>query len=917
MIELVGRAAELAALDGFLTSTGERAAACVVAGTAGIGKTALVRHAAEAARDRGWRVSAHRPASADADLAMVGLTDLFAAVDDAQLDDLAPPLRHALEVVLLRRDPGATPADTRTVNTAVTAALARLCDDGPVLVTIDDSAWLDGPSARALAFAARRLVDRPIGWLLALREPMQSLDPLDLERAVGADAFTRVEPGALSTAAIFHVVQTGIGVTLSRPDLFRVHEASGGNPLFAIELARSLDSHLPAVPLDVPVSLRAALDARIATVSARGRAALRIAAAASHPRASTVASLSSPAGLGDAERAGIVRVDGERVVFDHPLLRAAIYNGATPTERREAHAALARVATAPEERGRHLALSSEEPSDEVALALDVAAAVARSRGAPDVAAELAELALARTVDQTSEDGWRRRIVLADFLFDAGAARRAFDLVAAIDIAAVPPALRVVALRLQTIVVFEIEGADAVRERLDAALVWIDELTLRVEALILIARTTGDGRLSAELAGQALALLEAQPAGSVDQGQLAEALLASAGADFALGRGLDRARYERAIALETAVGAPRKAGDSARAALSAVLKYADCFAEGRDALVEEYTSTLRSGDESGLAGALAHLPQVELFLGNWAEARRWAEEHFATAQQTEQVGQVCTALCNLAMVEAFSGELEAATMHADEARRIGVEHGDSWTVERAGGILAFVALSQGDSATAVKLYTPAWDGMRAAGLLEPGYARWPADFVEALVGAGELDRARDVLDDVGARADAVDRASIRATTARGRALLAAAQGDLTAAAVYADEALVQHARADVPFERGRTLLVKGQVHRRAKEKLLARAALESAVGVFDALGAKVWAARARDELSRVNIRPGAPLDLTESERRVAELAASGLTNKQVAEAAFISPKTVEANLARVYRKLGISSRAELGRRMSQT
>ena len=175
----------------------------------------------------------------------------------------------------------------------------------------------------------------------------------------------------------------------------------------------------------------------------------------------------------------------------------------------------------------------------------------------------------------------------------------------------------------------------------------------------------------------------------------------------------------------------------------------------------------------------------------------------------------------------------------------------------------------------------------------------------------------MLDDVGARADAVDRASIRATTARGRALLAAARGEAAAAATFADEALTHHARADIPFERARSFLVKGQIHRRAKEKLLARAAIQSAVAVFDELGATVWAARARDELMRVNIRPGAPLDLTESERRVAELAASGLTNKQVAEASFISPKTVEANLARVYRKLGISSRAELGQRMSQT
>ena len=640
----------------------ETAAAVIVEGTAGAGKSALVQYAVDRAAECGWRVLTNRPAPADAELAMVGLTDLFASVDSQFFDELAPPLRHALEVVLLRRDPGPTPADARTVNTAVTAALALLCDERPLLIAVDDSLWLDAPSARTLAFAARRLLDRPVRWLLVARCPEQSGVPLDLDRSLNAVGF--VHPAPLTMAAIFHVVQNRIGVTLSRPNLLRVHEMSAGNPLFAIELARSLSEVAGgglAPPLEVPVSLRAALDARIAAVSEAGRAALRVAAAARHPRGSTVASLSSPEGLDAAEVSGVVRLDGERVVFDHPLLRVAVYNGATPRERHDAHAALAIVATDAEERGRHLALSSTAPSRDVALALDLAAAAARARGAPDVAAELAELAVARTPDSEGLDRWRRRIVLADFLFDAGATRRALDVVGDIDVAAVPGSLRVAALRLQVIVAVETEGADAALTRLDVALAAAgDDVALRVEALVLMSRITDDGRRSADLAESALDLLNAQPPADVDVGQMAEALLASAMSDFRLGLGLDRTRFERAIALEKQAGAIRKASDSARAALSAVLKYADLFREGRDALVSEYRVATNTGDESGLAGVLAHLPQVELFLGNWAEARRWADEHYALAQQTEQVGQICTALCNLAMVEAYAGVLEAAT-----------------------------------------------------------------------------------------------------------------------------------------------------------------------------------------------------------------------------------------------------------------
>jgi len=503
---VVGRSPELTALDAFLVSGETSAAACVIDGPAGVGKTTLVQYAVDAARDKGWRVLTYCPAPPDAELALVGVTDLFASIDRRVLASLAPPLRQALEVVFLHQVPDGPPPDTRTVATAVTALFARLCSDGPVLVAIDDAVWIDPASARALTFAGRRLVDRPLSWLVTARRPEQTGVPLELDRLYAPDALTALAVGPMAVAAIFQVIQDRLGLTLSRPNLLRVHEAAAGNPLFAIELARGLaasDRPTPAAPLDVPSSLRGALTARVAATSERGQAALLIAAAARNPTAATVVALSSPEGLEEAERVGVVRVDDGRVVFDHPLLRSAVYANATTYGRQAAHAALAVATIDVEERARHLALASADPSEEIAAALEIAAGAARSRGAPDVAADLAELSLARTSDATSDDGWRRRLVFADFLFDAGAAQRALEVVGDLDVADVPETLRVTALRLQALVVVETEGAAAALARLSAALERIDDMAVQIEAHILIARVTDDGRQAAAMARAAL------------------------------------------------------------------------------------------------------------------------------------------------------------------------------------------------------------------------------------------------------------------------------------------------------------------------------------------------------------------------------------------------------------------------------
>jgi len=200
-----------------------------------------------------------------------------------------------------------------------------------------------------------------------------------------------------------------------------------------------------------------------------------------------------------------------------------------------------------------------------------------------------------------------------------------------------------------------------------------------------------------------------------------------------------------------------------------------------------------------------------------------------------------------------------------------------------------------------------------GVEEPAYFRINPDEIEVVVAMGRLDEAHALLVPFEDKGRQLDRAWAIATAARCRALLAAAQGDLPAALKAADEAVLEHDRLPLPFELGRTLLVKGTVERRAKRKREARDTLTRALEAFEMLGAATWADRARGELARIGGRPPAPLALTPTEGRVAELVAAGSTNREVADALFVSVHTVEANLKRIYRKLGIRSRTELASR----
>ena len=381
-MEIIGRDEELVRIAAFLATDGPRA--LLLEGEAGIGKTTLWRTGLELAEDRGYRVLACRPSASETAMSFSALRDLVDAPFDELADDLPAPQRHALGAALLRQEPGREQPQQGAVAVGVVELLRRLAQQGPLLIAIDDVQWLDASSATVIEFAARRLGVEPIGLLIARRADGHVAAPLDLGRSLGA-RLSIVPVGPLTLGALHRLVRQRTGTSFSRPTLRRIHESSGGNPFYALELARALDTSdgTTGEPLRLPESLNELLGERFAALAPTTADALFVTAAASQPTVELVeAALGLPADdvLSPAVDAAIVRIENARVVFTHPLLAAEAYDNAGPAKRRDVHKRLARLVDDLEERARHLALAADAPDEVVATALEKAAVHAKARG---------------------------------------------------------------------------------------------------------------------------------------------------------------------------------------------------------------------------------------------------------------------------------------------------------------------------------------------------------------------------------------------------------------------------------------------------------------------------------------------------------------------------------------------------------
>jgi DNA-binding CsgD family transcriptional regulator len=912
---ILGREAEVAQITRFIEAVPDGPSALLLDGVAGIGKTTLWNIGVSLAQKAGHQVLACRAAESEARLSYAALGDLL----EVQLPELPGPQKRALDAALLRAEVEGSPPDQRAVALATLAVLRALATSAPVIVAIDDIQWIDAASVRVLSFAARRLRDEPIRILVAMRAGFGG-DPLGLSRMTGSGVH-RLGVGPLREETMIRLLRDRIGDDLPHPVLLRLHKVSHGNPFFALEIARAISNLAvrpePGEPLPVPENLQELLGARLSALPASATDALLVVAAATRPTVDLVLGAArrrdrALAGIGRAEEADIVQRTGERIDFTHPLLGSTVYAAASPEARRSVHRRLAEVVLDPEERARHLALASGGPDPDVAAALEMAARHAAARGAPDAAAELAELARKVTPPGDAAGVLRRSVDAAVYHFDAGDAMRSFAL-------------------LEETIAEGKPGPDRARILFQlAAISWLDLHRVQTLCEQALEEAEGEPKLSA-------AILEHLAWVSIYRGDLVEAakhatlateharrmkdltirgdVLSTFGmVEFLLGRpaddSMDEAVRLQDLAMMEGRGLEATGYTPSRACYGLQLLWAGRLDESRDVIQVELTRFEDRGRYLVRDELLTYLAEVECRAGDWNVAARHAEEAYEIDVESGRLLGRGHTLFPKALVEAHRGEVEAARSDAEEGLRLCLLNEDLLDASCNGAVLGFLELSLSDPSAALARLEPVLAFLRAMGSAEPGVIPCLPDAIEALVALGELDRADELVSEHEEKGRRLDRPWALATAARCRGLLAAARGDRPASMAAFERAMEEHVRLEMPFELGRTLLALGEAQRRFKQRRAAGASLRAALEMFERLGAPLWADKAAAALARIGSRTASPGELTPTERRVAELVGEGRTNREVADTLFVSVKTVEANLSRIFQKLGIRSRRQL-------
>lgn len=905
--EVVGRGDELATIRAFLG--GPAPAALLLEGDAGIGKTSLWREAVEFAGESGQVVLVARPASVEAELSFAALSDLLTDILEEVLPALSPPQRRALEVALLRTNQDGAPPDPRAIGTAVLSVFAALAAQQALLVAIDDLQWLDIASAAALTFAVRRLRDEPVRLLLSARTDADGR-PMSVASAIPDERLRRLEVEPLSAGAVAHLLRARMGLTFGRPVARQVYETSGGNPFFAIELARALERHGGRVelgePLPVPSTLQDLVAERLGALPPATREALLLAALGSEPTVDLVGRLleGDPwARLEPAVRADAVEVVGGHIRFAHPLIASVAAANANAMERHEAHRRLADVVEEPEERARHLSFSADGRDEKVAVALERAAERAASRGAPDLAAVFAERAGRLTPVARPGDEHRRLLRAADHYFDGGALEQAATLLDELVAGSPQGPDRAKVLSRLAQVRFQQEGVGPALELQLAALKDAgNELELRatVDRILAWARHM-DGDLGKALVHARAAVGLATSLNDPDM--LAPTLATLAFTEFVAGEGMNEELIAHAVTLE-----PERAGmlDRARWIQGLLLEYQGEL-ERSEALLQELLGESRErGERIELAYLLNHLSRVSLRAGDRTKSEGFLREVFDLLPEIDLGAEEPFVLSTCALLDAHGGRVEQARERIAQGLALAARRGMKPARFEFLATLGFLELSLGDAEAAARTLGSLREEAAAGGFLEPAVFRFHGDEIEALLALGRLDEAQARLDELEARPGRWAEAA----AGRARGLLEATSGDVPRAVGALEEAREQAAALGDPFELARTLLALGVVQRRAKQRGAARESLTAARLTFEQVGARLWGRRARDELARVGGRAPSDGELTPMERRVTELVAAGKSNRETAAELVVTVRTVETHLSHIYRKLGVRSRTEL-------
>ena len=901
-MELVGRGAELQAVETFAADMREGFAALVVGGSAGIGKTSVWRSATAVVEAGGARVLTTRASEVEMPIPLGHLADLIGDALPETARDLPEPQRAALAIGLGVESAAALQPDWLALARAVLALLTLLAAERPTVVAIDDAQWLDPASRRVLAYALRR-AGAGVGVLATVRDESGTLDPLALADAVEPSRFLRVQLTPLSSGALQRVMRTRLGVYAPRPTLARIHEASGGNPMFAIEFARLLGPTVgQAGPLAVPRSLEEVVAERVTRLPTTLGPLLEVVSALERPTTSLVG-----AALADADRAeelladavaadALARSGDGGISFTHPLLSAAVYHRIPPARRRELHGRLARLVDSVEERGRHAALACEHEDAETAAVVAEAADAAAARGALQAAAELAAEVARVTPDA---DVRRERLVeAAAYLVDTGefaAARAVLDSLLG---EALPASVRGRALIVRAEA--EIANRSVLIESLRAGFEATDDDRVRWQALIRLAQhehwVTGDGVGAAATARAASDLAH----------RLGDPELVGE-SDGAV------AFYDAALGKPTAYdAAPEPLGLHAPwwnigpgLSLATRLMWAGLLDDARRAAVATHAHLAARGREARAGFLLITRAEIDLRAGRWDDADA------AAAEATDILGDLIPTAVPRLMLLAARGEEARARNLGSDILEWAAPLADRYSPLRVWWSVGQLELARGDVPAAGALFEQALAALEEGGFRNPGFVPIVPDAIECRAAGGRADAAAALATRLEEDARALGTPWARASALRGRAIVQLADGNAEEAVETAAAAGAAFSSIGAPFEEARALLLRGDAHRRAGERRAAAGAIEGALELFERLGAALWQERAERELRRASPRPTKDRRaLTAAEQRVAALVASGRTNKQVAAELFTTVATVEAHLTRIYRKLAIRSRTEL-------
>jgi DNA-binding CsgD family transcriptional regulator/tetratricopeptide (TPR) repeat protein len=686
----------------------------------------------------------------------------------------------------------------------------------------------------------------------------------------------------------------------------------------ALTLGRGIlesgDDGSPGGPLPVPSDLAGILRAQLARTSAEVLDVLLVVAVAADPSVALVEAVGGPGSRPAMERAiaeGVVIVEDGALRFTHALFGLVLEADADQDRLRRLHAQLAEVVQAPEERAMHLARSILDPDPAVASQLEEAARGVRARGAPSTAADLCERARLLTPADRPEDLVRRSLLESECRLEAGELPQSRALLEGLVESAPPGPARAAALQRLGWVRYHQDSWPSASDLFRRAAAEAEsEPTLR--ASVELDRAVAC-QVSGDLLGAAAHAREAAER-SVDLDDAAFAADAAAmvaSVEFLLGRGIADDALERAVAAETWSRA-RPTAARPSVAYGVLLKWSDRFEASRSRLESALARTEEKGSERSLPFILFHLAEVECWMGDLDRAGSHAARASEVAAGSDQEGGRGFALAAQALVQAHRGQESEARDTATRGLDVATRTGAIPAAAMLSSVLGFLELSLGRPAAAHRHLGPLMASADSEGIAEPGAARYLGDGLEALIGVGELEVAERVTADLERRSEELDRAWGSLVAYRATGLVRAAEGDLGGARDALEVALLHAGRIAHPMELGRTLLVQGSIERRDRQKRSARLTLERSLEVFSGLGAELWIERCRSELSRIGGRQPAGLALSPTEERVARMAAEGATNQEIAAAQFLSVRTVEWHLSRVYRKLGLRSKVELAR-----